>query len=61
MDEFFGVIVVCIVMIFAVLGVVHTSLDFRHFDEIKSHCEKYGYVQNSTVRITCSVDKPKGS
>ena len=42
----------------AVFGVAFLAMDFRHFSDVTKQCEKQGFIQNSTTRIQCRVEKP---
>lgn len=47
------------VVVLACIGVFMLTGDYRHFDTITQHCKTQGYVQNTTTRITCTVEEPK--
>jgi hypothetical protein len=57
MDDFMGIVVLVLVLVLAVFGTLHLSMDFRHFDSIVAQCEKQGYIQNNTVRLMCTKEK----
>lgn len=56
-DDFIGVAFFSTLLVLAVIGAVFLCLDFRHFSEIVAQCEKQGYIQNETVRLTCAKEK----
>ena len=57
MDDFMGIVVLVLVLVLAVFGAIHMSMDFRHFNEIAKQCNEQGYIQNKTVRIKCVMEK----
>lgn len=60
MDDAFAVVFCVALFVFALFGIAHVSMDYRHFGYIKEDCEKRGYIQNETIRINCSVEKQHG-
>lgn len=59
MDEDICVIILCIVICsLAFFGAVFLVADYRYFRDISSQCEKQGFIQNETIRIKCTVEKP---
>jgi hypothetical protein len=42
----------------AVFGAMFLVMDFRHFRDVATQCEKQGFIQNNTTRIQCRVEKP---
>lgn len=38
------------------IGIEHMFSDYRHFDKITKQCTEQGFIQNETVRISCSAD-----
>jgi len=56
-DEAPIIIIFCVVLMLACIGGVHLALDYRNFNTIVQQCEKQGYIQNDTVRITCVKER----
>lgn len=50
------------IIAFAVLGVIFTFADYRHFSKIEKQCAEHGRIQDANTRINCQVepksDKP---
>lgn len=55
-DDFISVAFFTTLLVLAVIGAVFLCMDFRHFKEIVAQCEKQGYIQNETVRLTCAKE-----
>lgn len=56
-DAFFAVVFFIAMLVLAIAGVMYLAMDFRHFNEVVKQCNEQGYIQNKTVRISCTVDK----
>ena len=56
-DDFFGIVVMLTVLFLAGAGIERFAVDYRHFGDIVKQCEKQGYIQNTTTRIQCKVEK----
>lgn len=50
----------CIAVVFGLAGWGAGTLlsDYRHFNTLKTQCEKVGYFQDKQTRIHCQVEKP---
>ena len=57
MDELFSMIVIVVVLIFGYIGVMHVSVDYRHFNVIIKRCESQGFIQDKHTRIICTVEE----
>lgn len=42
---------------FAIVGVLHSLRDYRHFSAIVQECKENGRIQNKTTRVICSVEE----
>ncbi len=60
MDEAPGLTIFLLSLaVLAAIGIVFLLMDFRHFNIIQEQCQKQGYIQNETIRINCSLEKPQ--
>jgi len=57
MDEVLGIILVTWFAIATAFTVQFATVDYRNFDKIVKQCEKQGFIQDKTIRVSCSVDK----
>ena len=58
MDEFGPtLIMVCVVLALAIVGVVNLSLDMRYFGTLVHECKTQGYIQDKTTRLYCGLEK----
>lgn len=60
MEEVFTIVVILCVFILAVFGVTLLAGDYRLFDNIVKQCETQGYIQNQTIRLTCTKEVKDG-
>ncbi len=57
MDDVIVPIAVSIILGLTVLCVLHLVGDYRRFAVLIEQCEKYGYIQDETVRLVCTKEK----
>ena len=57
MDDVGGVILVVWFSLATVIAVQFAVVDYRNFDSIVKQCDKQGFIQDKTIRVSCSVDK----
>ena len=57
MEELLGIILVASFAITTSVAINFTVTDYRDFSNIVKQCEKQGFVQDKTIRVSCSVDK----
>jgi len=57
MDGVFAGIVLFFLLVFSVLGAVFLFNDFRYYGDVYTQCQKQGFIQNQTTRITCKVEQ----
>jgi len=55
-DIFLPALITSVFLVLSTIGVFHISKDFRHYDQILRQCQKQGFIQNETTRITCKVE-----
>lgn len=58
MNTFLGVVIVLWVVITTIFTGMSLLNDYRYFPHIKQQCASQGYIQNTTVRINCSLEVP---
>lgn len=39
-----------------ILGALHLTQDYRHFDDLADQCRRYEYIQNDHYRIVCHLE-----
>ena len=57
MDDVLGAILVTWVVIATTFTIQFAIVDYRNFDKIVQQCEKQGFIQDKTIRVSCSVEK----
>jgi len=57
MEEVLGIILVTWFAIATAFVVQFAIVDYRDFSKIVKQCEKQGFIQDKTIRVSCSVDK----
>lgn len=57
MEDVGAMILVAWFSIATAITVQFAVVDYRDFDRVVKQCEKQGFIQDKTVRVSCSVDK----
>ena len=57
MDELLAIILVTWFVAATVVSAQFAIVDYRDFGNIVKQCEKQGFIQDKTIRVSCSVDK----
>lgn len=57
MDELLAIILVTWFVAATVVSGQFAVIDYRDFGNIVKQCEKQGFIQDKTIRVSCSVDK----
>jgi hypothetical protein len=57
MEEIGGVILVVWFAIATTFTIQFAITDYRNFNSIVKQCEKQGFIQDNTVRVSCTVKK----
>jgi hypothetical protein len=57
MDEVLAIILVTWFVTATVVSAQFAIVDYRDFGNIVKQCEKQGFIQDKTIRVSCSVDK----
>lgn len=59
MEVFTSIVVLIWFVVATVLSGTFLFGDFRDFHHIKQQCSSLGYIQNTDVRINCSLEERK--
>lgn len=57
MDEVLAIILVTWFVAATVVSGQFAVIDYREFSNVVKQCEKQGFIQDKTIRVSCSVDK----
>lgn len=57
MEELLGIILVASFAITTTVAINFTMTDYRDFSSVVKQCEKQGFIQDKTIRVSCSLEK----
>ena len=57
MDELLAIILVAWFVTATCISINFSIVDYRDFDRIVKQCEKQGFIQDKTIRVSCTVEK----
>lgn len=57
MEEAFGITLLVWFVIATTCTIQFAIIDYRDFNSIVKQCEKQGFIQDKTIRVSCSLEK----